>query len=200
LPQELVFLALEVEQLAPHPLEPLAELLEVLGAAYDNGHCKLTAAQSMDRLIDLSDRARDQDRKSDYQKDHHRDQGEQLPEQDALRPFGGCAHLLHLSLDEGVAAHVDDAGIGSKIDKALDALCKLGRRCQRVGQRLEDLGLSAQDAIERAFLLDVERQVTELPRRPGKLLARNAVCIEQRAVPEDHHLPCRAFHRRQELG
>src|SRR5688572_20011940 len=77
--QKAILLLLELGEALSHPVQTLAEVLQVLGSADQNRRAEIGLPQPANRLVDLADRTRDQNREADDQKDHDRKQCEELP-------------------------------------------------------------------------------------------------------------------------
>src|SRR4051812_9971463 len=98
--QKTVFLALNVQKLTAHPIEPCSQIFEVLGAVDHYGQRELAIPEVADCRINLADRTYDEQRETADQKQNHWQQRQSLPQHDTLRVDSRLAHCLHLPIDE----------------------------------------------------------------------------------------------------
>src|SRR6185369_1493536 len=160
--QKTVLLLLEVDELAAHPFQPVAEVLEVGRAGNADRRIEFTFAKLADGRIDLPDWTRYNGRKAEDQENHHGNQRQRLPQHDAPRFERGAAHFVDLVIDQARALGDYRLRMVCQFAKPGDLrLQGLGRQLG-IGKRVENLPLSRDNGIELGALVGIERQLAEL--------------------------------------
>jgi hypothetical protein len=200
MPQEAVFLLLQVREALAHPVEPLAELLQVFGSSDVHRRAEIRLPEPPYGRVDLTDRPRDEDREADHQENDDGEKREQLPQRDVLRLTRGRAHVLDFAIDELVAALVDRMRAFAQTHESLNRFLKLFGPSRRTGEKIVDRLFGVHDLAQRVALLGVERKRGEIAGGREELLPVHPIGVQQPAIAEDDHLVRGALHRRDQLG
>ena len=179
---------LEIRQPRAQPLEALADIAQVLRPVHLDRVREIGGAHPADRLIELADRARDEHREHDRQRQRDADRREREIEPFLAPLRGRFLQALDRALREFVGG----------VQRALRALDELriavGQRGDRGGRALRgrqqpvQCALALAQLVERLELRLFERQQRELRQRLLELLPHPRVVFEQRRVLEDDFL------------
>ena len=197
--QEAILLLLEVVQTRPQPFEPLSEVAQILRPVDLDRVREIGSPHLADRLVELPDRARDQDR--EQYRERERDAGCRDGQVEPL-----LAALRRDLLQPQNRAIGQVVGRRHRELRGLDELrVSAGELRLRVGgvkrrrQQPVEAGLVVGETLERRQLVVGERQRRELLSRLQELLPYAPVIVEQRAVLQDQVLADDPLQRRRLL-
>src|SRR6266851_478754 len=177
--QKTILLLLELAQPRAQPFETLPEIAHVLRAIDLDRMSKVRASHLPDRLIELADRARNQYRKQDGERQRDQSRGERKVAP-FLAPFGSCLlNVLDLTLGQA-------RGRGQHRLRALgDVGISFGQGRggiwwpMRSLQQCEKTAFASGESFELVQLRAVKRQQRELLRGLSKIEPQARIVVDQ---------------------
>src|SRR5687768_6139227 len=92
------FLLFELQQAPAHPVQPCAEIHQILRPMHAYSFMQLSLPHVADGFVNLSNRAGDPHGKKERKEYCKRDQSKQLPSDGKTRITGHVLHFIHLAL------------------------------------------------------------------------------------------------------
>ena len=183
--QEPRLLLLELVQPRAQPFEALPDVAQVLRPVHLDRVREVGGAHPADRLVELTDRPRDQHGEQDRERDGDRHGRERQPQpllaplrRGLLQPLDGALRELRRRVQHALRV-LDQHRV------AVGEVRHLLRRPLRRVERRVQLRFPRAQALEHGHLRTLEGQQRERPGRLQEVLAHAPVVLEQRRVLED---------------